>query len=50
MRIKLELIVFVFLLVFSAVPASAQQKGQYIPGQEGLNTGSFQILDLLMRI
>ena len=39
MRIKLELIVFVFLLVFSAVPASAQQKGQYIPGQEGLNTG-----------
>ena len=39
MRIKLELTVIVFLLVFSAVPANAQQKGQYIPGQQGLNAG-----------
>ena len=39
MRIKVELIVFAFFLIFIAVPASAQQKGQYIPGQEGLNTG-----------
>ena len=38
MRINL-LIAFVLLLVFSAVPANAQQKGQYIPGQQGLNAG-----------
>ena len=38
-RIKLELTVFAFLLVVSAVPAHAQQKGQYIPGQQGSNAG-----------
>ncbi|MGA7917226.1 MAG: transporter, partial [Candidatus Acidiferrales bacterium] len=38
MRIKL-LTALVFLLVFSAVPVNAQQKGQYIPGQQGLNAG-----------
>ena len=38
MRIKL-LTALVFLLVFSAVPVNAQQKGQYIPGQRGLNAG-----------
>ena len=39
MRIKPELTVFAFLLVVSAVPAQAQQKSQYIPGQHALNAG-----------
>ena len=39
MRIKLGLTFVVFLIVFSVAPANAQQKGQWIPGQEGLNTG-----------
>ncbi len=39
MRIKLGLTLVVFLIIFSVVPANAQQKGQYIPGQEGLNAG-----------
>ncbi|MGC1999731.1 MAG: hypothetical protein WA658_07735, partial [Candidatus Acidiferrales bacterium] len=38
MRIKLGL-VLVLWIIFGAVPANAQQKGQYIPGQQGLNAG-----------
>ncbi len=37
MRIKLMALICV--LAFSALPAKAQQKGQYIPGQQGLNAG-----------
>ena len=39
MRVKLGLTVVISLIIFSVVPANAQQKGQWIPGQEGLNTG-----------
>ncbi len=39
MRIKLGLTLVVFLIIFGVVPANAQQKGQYIPGQQGLNAG-----------
>ena len=39
MRIKLGLTLVVSLIIFGAVPARAQQKGQYIPGQQGLNAG-----------
>ena len=38
-QIKLGLAVFISAVVFSAVPAHGQQKGQYIPGQQGLNAG-----------
>jgi hypothetical protein len=38
-RIKLGLTLVVSLIIFGAVPARAQQKGQYIPGQQGLNAG-----------
>jgi hypothetical protein len=39
LSIKLGLAVLVCIFVFSAIPANGQQKGQYIPGQQGLNTG-----------
>ena len=39
MRIKLGQIVILCILIFHPVVASAQQKGQYIPGQQGLNAG-----------
>ena len=39
MRIKAGLTILACVLVFSAVPANGQQKGQYIPGQQGLNAG-----------
>lgn len=38
------------VLAFTALPAKAQQKGQYIPGQQGLNAGVLPDLDLLMPI
>jgi hypothetical protein len=38
-RINAGLTFLICVLVFSAVPANAQQKGQYIPGQQGLNAG-----------
>jgi hypothetical protein len=37
--VKLGLAVLVPIFVFSAFPANGQQEGQYIPGQQGLNTG-----------
>jgi hypothetical protein len=39
-QMKMPLTVLACMLVFSAVPANAQQKGQYIPGQQGLNAGA----------
>ena len=39
MRIELGLAAFICILIFGAIPAHAQQKGQYIPGQYGLNAG-----------
>ena len=39
MRFKLGLMILIWAVVFSNVPANAQQKGQYIPGQQGLNAG-----------
>jgi hypothetical protein len=36
-QIKLGLAVLIFAVVLGAVPAHGQQKGQYIPGQQGLN-------------
>jgi hypothetical protein len=38
-RLKVGLAILICVLVFSAVPANSQQKGQYIPGQQGLNAG-----------
>jgi hypothetical protein len=38
-RTKLGLTVAIFLIIFSAAPVNGQQKGQYIPGQQGLNAG-----------
>jgi hypothetical protein len=39
LRISLGLAFLLGISVFSAAPAQAQQKGQYIPGQQGLNAG-----------
>jgi hypothetical protein len=39
LRISLGLAFLLSISVFSAAPAQAQQKGQYIPGQQGLNAG-----------
>ena len=39
MGIKTVLTTVICILVFSVAPANAQQKGQYIPGQQGLNAG-----------
>jgi hypothetical protein len=39
MRIKAGLNVIVFMVILGAMPVRAQQKGQYIPGQQGLNSG-----------
>ncbi len=39
MRIKIRVTALICVLVFSVAPAKAQQKGQYIPGQQGLNAG-----------
>ena len=39
MRNKSRLAIFVGILALSACAAHAQQKGQYIPGQQGLNAG-----------
>jgi hypothetical protein len=36
---RLRLAVLVCMFVFGAISAHGQQKGQYIPGQQGLNTG-----------
>ena len=36
---KMKLTALICVLVFSVAPANAQQKGQYIPGQQGLNAG-----------
>jgi hypothetical protein len=38
-RTNARLTVLVCVFVFSAVSTNAQQKGQYIPGQQGLNAG-----------
>jgi hypothetical protein len=35
----LNLSTFICLLIFGVLPARPQQKGQYIPGQQGLNAG-----------
>jgi hypothetical protein len=35
----LRLIIFIAILIFGHMPAFAQQKGQYLPGQQGLNAG-----------
>ncbi len=39
MRIKLCLTTLICILIFGGNPARAQQKGQYVPGQQGLNAG-----------
>jgi hypothetical protein len=39
LRNKSRLAIFVGILALSACAAHAQQKGQYIPGQQGLNAG-----------
>ena len=39
MSIKLGMAALVCMFVFGVIPANGQQKGQYIPGQQGLNTG-----------
>lgn len=39
MRIRLRLSVPLCAILVGAIPAPAQQKGQYIPGQQGLNSG-----------
>ena len=39
MRTKLGLATLICILIFGGNPAGAQQKGQYIPGQQGLNAG-----------
>ncbi len=39
MGIKIGLTALIWVFVFSVAPANAQQKGQYIPGQQGLNAG-----------
>jgi hypothetical protein len=39
LSIKLGLAVWVSIFVFGAMPVKGQQKGQYIPGQYGLNAG-----------
>jgi hypothetical protein len=39
-RIKLEIIVFACMFLGSASSALAQQKGQWVPGQLGLNAGA----------
>jgi hypothetical protein len=38
-QIKLRLAILILAVVSGAVPAHGQQKGQYIPGQQGLNAG-----------
>jgi hypothetical protein len=40
LRIKLGLAVFTCIFFLNAGPAHGQQKGQYIPGQQGLNAGA----------
>ena len=39
MQPKLRFAIFVGIFVLLGAPAGAQQKGQYIPGQAGLNAG-----------
>ena len=39
MRTKLQVAIFLCILICVPVPGDAQQKGQYIPGQQGLNAG-----------
>lgn len=39
MRTQLGLATLICILIFGGNPARAQQKGQYIPGQQGLNAG-----------
>src|SRR5215469_1621331 len=39
MKIKNAISIFACLVVASAVPLPAQQKGQWVPGQFGLNAG-----------
>jgi hypothetical protein len=39
LSIKSGLAVFICVFVFGVLPVRGQQKGQYIPGQQGLNTG-----------
>ena len=39
MSIRLGLAVLVCMFVLGTIPVNAQQKGQYIPGQQGLNAG-----------
>jgi hypothetical protein len=39
LRIKLGLAILICILIFGGNPAGAQQKGQYMPGQQGLNAG-----------
>jgi len=36
---KLTLVIFALVALCAALPLSAQQKGQYVPGQWGLNAG-----------
>ena len=39
LQIKLRWAVFLCILIFGAISVRAQQKGQYLPGQQGLNAG-----------
>lgn len=39
MRILLRVVTLVFLLIMGVISIRAQQKGQYVPGQQGLNAG-----------
>jgi hypothetical protein len=39
LSIKLGLAALVCMFVFGSIPVNAQQQGQYMPGQQGLNTG-----------
>ena len=39
LRIKPCLTTLICILIFGGNPARAQQKGQYMPGQQGLNAG-----------
>jgi len=39
LEIRLELAVFMCIVVFRLVPAQTQRKVQYMPGQQGVNAG-----------
>jgi hypothetical protein len=40
LRVKHRLLVLAFILLWGGLPLLAQQKGQYVPGQWGLNAGA----------